>query len=924
MSYPSLHSYPKSIVYYALMSWSSPSEHLITMNWTGGGLSRAGRNGGRKGIGLTPRQKAHYASIHGDKTKSAARSRQPRHPLSEKHIERPSVAGIRATTPLLGHQSPEDDYDATPPPKRVKAGKGSMVNGGINSYDFMPSARIEEGAVKQEPGQEENYYDATPPKSARHGGTRRELPESTLEDNLYDASPIPEKRQSDDAPEQEGKAQEKYDAILSKKRKLLLQRDWVGLQVSKFAKSAYVVPRQDANIGRRRKLRDGHRARYRTSQSIITSPFRKGNSRQVDGVRDAQSPGLLRSEMRISIGEPVQQDHPFRPNSSHRQLRELREPWSDMLLQDNGSSYKVDARSRASNRPSNSSWNGISTSLSHNVESTASGVALRGEHFELAPGYGVETGKTYGQNFTGYSTATSSGVKSKFQRNGYVWPSPLIPGITRTEGNPSQDRHRAFKDTQSNGEARRVAPTREISPRQEQQPEQMLVSSSVATVHHPQPRRSDTRKFLSQVLSSISSEHADSGADSVAGSVVGQDNQQEENKTASAEEMENAIWDSWTVPVTTQPGDGECIVEYGDYNEEDTAISQASIGCQSVVSFGNLENKESQAVASAVGAVIGESMRNSFLESKHASSGVDAGPSSPLQPHFLSEFEQENIDSLAVDHSRRDNNPSLSPPAPKKKPLASTHRPKVSLTKPVDSDEEWRKFACGTSSEESNNGNYSLLKDPGSSVRPAPATSVLASLSDDDTSLLYMRRIRKDPNTQFTGFGHSTLTERRSSLLTRQMQGGPSRASSLQVPSRYKTSRMALGSSEPIRASTEDERNSQNQADSEVFGVSDHSPADSMLLDNHSMRPAVSSSDESNHFINEERRIVFSKPKPFLGETRTRTERGVLHIRRDLVGKQRQESRLSESTETGIRYHAAADDLDSIEDDYYDDEGSIA
>ncbi|KAF7883397.1 uncharacterized protein EAF02_005317 [Botrytis sinoallii] len=134
---------------------------------------------------------------------------------------------------------------------------------------------------------------------------------SIADDDLYNATPPPLRIKREhavlseirDAP-QNCEARETIEQSMEERRRNLLdQKDWVGLNIHHLPKLKFNQPRHDEDIGRRRKVKGGHRARYSKLQTRISSPFAARNNH----MREQQEAGyvegsLPKNDVRISIG----------------------------------------------------------------------------------------------------------------------------------------------------------------------------------------------------------------------------------------------------------------------------------------------------------------------------------------------------------------------------------------------------------------------------------------------------------------------------------------------------------------------------------------------------------------------------------------------------------------------------------------------
>ncbi|TGO20416.1 hypothetical protein BPAE_0297g00050 [Botrytis paeoniae] len=268
------------------------------MNWTGGRLQRHSGKSSRGGGGgaLTKRQKEHFAKV-------------------KANLRTGSQKNITAKWTIFHNIVVEQ-------PHRQSFG------------NHIDSVKNSECSSRQERGRNEverehftdlyKYNDLTPIPLCRelqdkHTDNRSSSVDivqrsSIADDDLYNATPPPLRIKREHVASSELRDDpQKYEAreaiersMEERRRNLLNQKDWVGLNIHHLPKLKFNQPRHDEYIGRRRRVKGGHRARYRKLQTRISSPFATRNTQ----MREQQEAGYMegrppRNGVRISIGGRV-------------------------------------------------------------------------------------------------------------------------------------------------------------------------------------------------------------------------------------------------------------------------------------------------------------------------------------------------------------------------------------------------------------------------------------------------------------------------------------------------------------------------------------------------------------------------------------------------------------------------------------------
>lgn len=265
------------------------------MNWTGGRLQRHSGKSSRGGSGgaLTKRQKEHFAKV-------------------KANLRTGSQKNVTTKWTIF------DNIVVEKPPRQL------LENhfGSLNNSEY--SARQERGRNEVE---REHFPDLYKHKELISNPLCKELQykqrnnssssfelvqrSSIADDDLYNATPPPLRIKREhaasselrDAPQNNEARKSIEQSMEERRRSLLNQKDWVGLSTHHLPKLKFNQPRHDGDIGRRRKVKGGHRARYCKLQTRIGSPFAARNT-QMRKQQEAGyiEGGLPKNDVRISIG----------------------------------------------------------------------------------------------------------------------------------------------------------------------------------------------------------------------------------------------------------------------------------------------------------------------------------------------------------------------------------------------------------------------------------------------------------------------------------------------------------------------------------------------------------------------------------------------------------------------------------------------
>ncbi|TGO52932.1 hypothetical protein BOTNAR_0309g00150 [Botryotinia narcissicola] len=265
------------------------------MNWTGGRLQRhSGKSSrGSSGGALTKRQKEHFAKVKANLRTGSQKNVTTKWTIFDNIVvEQPHRQLLENHIGSLNNS----EYSA-----RQERGRNEVER------EHFPDL-YKHKDLKSTPLCKEPQYKQ---KSNRSSSFELVQRSSIADDDLYNATPPPLRIEREHAASSELRdAPRNYEAreaieqsMEERRRNLLNQKDWVGLNIHHLPKLKFNQPRHYGDIGRRRKVKGGHRARYRKLQTRISSPFAVRNT-QMRKQQEAGyiEGGLPKNDVRISIG----------------------------------------------------------------------------------------------------------------------------------------------------------------------------------------------------------------------------------------------------------------------------------------------------------------------------------------------------------------------------------------------------------------------------------------------------------------------------------------------------------------------------------------------------------------------------------------------------------------------------------------------
>jgi hypothetical protein len=250
------------------------------MNWTGGRLSR---HHNAKGS-LSARQKQHF-----DKVQASIRSAKKPSPLKVPIFDNVIEDYHQSSS---SHRSDHHEESQTARPRRnTPYNSHGPFNAGPHclSHSNKPQSKAQNGRLLR---------------------VKRE-PSPASDDDLYRATPQPwetkrKRNSSVGQSEKQSVGDPEEESDFDKRRRILRRGDWVGISIQRPLQLTFSSPKHGEQVGRRRKIADGHRARYHPKiQSLIQSPFSTRIRRHSPHSSNGQDQGRTyqgTADVRISIG----------------------------------------------------------------------------------------------------------------------------------------------------------------------------------------------------------------------------------------------------------------------------------------------------------------------------------------------------------------------------------------------------------------------------------------------------------------------------------------------------------------------------------------------------------------------------------------------------------------------------------------------
>jgi len=811
------------------------------MNWTGGRLQRHSSTN-RKST-AQHLQKAHFARVQQNLRNGSLANKQSPAKFSVFGID------IRNRDRLEQYLSPA-----------IQSSRFSGDNGPQRRQSSLNPAQV--------PSRPPSDRHASQSQDRRVRRPQRPVPvkrdpSQALDDDLYSATPPPRpvKRkhgitdtESDIASVSQDLQQQKE--TMSDIKRLLRKGDWVGVTIQKPLELVYGSVKDREDIGRRRKVKQDQRARYRSAHSYIESPFparnrsHAYNDRRMEHMERSQP---IAPDVRISIGgrtvpPGVSSSTGKRRGPSTGGRRSSRAVSSEVLLLDSESSRGVFDNRHTKERYAESGKSeslllasSRATSRRRPDESSQRSLSLLAlsSHDDFL---GSEEDHERHQGWAGVTADSLAKLQQNFQGRSDV-PEKVSNGF-REKTVPDVDLHRSLR------------------------PGQEVFSSSSAPIHHPRPRTSKRSVLLFQ---EDSSQLAESNLAQLG---------KPQARLSSSQQIQDDIWRSWVAPESE--GEEEDDQSYGE-----------------LLGNGWISPGPSMAppIRPPTRFIPGEDAYSSELEApddpdqvqdmvSDGGSGRSNLEDKLSQKEKVEEGERQNMESLggtsAQDviantlrgtSSNGNGGPAL--PAPD------------DTSQSEDPDNIWRKFVFGSSDE---------IESPNQSA--AGHTAVLG------------RELGHSAMIAHQSSGHIVEDDLQAQSPTQYSTSQPSQwTGNSRVPS--------MDQSNPVPSSaSRDGRTSMYASNGSVLSSSSGPAPTSRAV--RARSPSSTSHSDYSFSQNRQQKVVFTKPRPFIGRNSkvdATPDEEPLHIGRGLrdVSDEEYTPRLKEKRNKPVSHFAESDEQDELE-----------
>ncbi|KAE8452883.1 hypothetical protein EG329_013155 [Mollisiaceae sp. DMI_Dod_QoI] len=808
------------------------------MNWTGGRLQRHSVVAGTD----KHRQKQHFARVQ-QNLRSTPNFKSP---------------GKWSAFDLIAEGREQSQHESTAVQHLAKASGREKSNSLVQHHSvLLPDAHASRRHEISKP-----YSPIADRGSQDILRTRTQSrPSAVPDDDLYNATPPPRKpkrkrEESLSLSERESFREPQEEESISEKRKRILRRgDWVGVSMQKPLQVTFASSGDRENIGRRRKLpHGGHRARYKTRQPHISSPF-PARSRYPANIEPSawakqQHLQTVRPDVRISIDGkvvPPGLSSSSGPRTAARN-RSQATP-SDVMLLDNDEFVQYEEQRWRSDTVQHytKSTRGHNNHNYHILEPSraCSDLEVSGE------GQQIEDMHTY-EGWAGISPDPEDDVRD-------VIGDPESP-------NEQQLGDRDKSDSSSQGSVPSLDLYNGLHP------EQLVFSSSSASIHHPKPKSSRVSALIR------------TGSSDAVKSTVAQVGQIQP-AVPNSQLVDNEVWESWIAPLYQEQGsqDNDYFDDARHRQQSNISPGISTVPYQRPFEVETCSHKEASFDREVSEA--GDDMEGISAERvKHQSSASGN----------LTEGENYEYSQLPRHFARgsatkvRDETYSTYRKPSEAVDKLSTAGPR----KEEDTDEMWRKFVFGSSSDVPVQDGSSLNLAAYDHTGPAPGSSVFAHPatcqsidSISKTSFL---------GTQIHTQAPSTFTGR----------------------SKYRSDQEALMKSHSMMNNAREQHGSSNSS------MHSSSRCLSGTMAEYGRSSSMKSTAPENYKSHQTyKKVIFTKPTRFIGRKTmepSSTEES-LHIGRHLLDNEtRSDSEHSKSVAYDVDSFIASndqDDLESIEDD---------
>ncbi|CZR53158.1 uncharacterized protein PAC_03036 [Phialocephala subalpina] len=720
--------------------------------------------------------------------------------------------------------------------------------------------------------------------AARKREHNRIKPTPVPDDDLYNATPPPWKYKQErkdllslSGVGSVGEQQQEEESMSEKRRRILRRGDWVGVGIQKPLNVAFASPRDEENIGRRRKVLHSHRARYETRQTHITSPFPPrarcpAHIAPAEWARQQQQQAAMgRADVRISTGGRVVP--PGLSSSSARTATRYRSqatPSDVMLLDNNDDVFQPEVQQTPSSAVQHYSPFSGSHNHSRDRPSRLTQVHSKSGEAEEEPVPDLQTENS--DRFEGWAGFFSP-IPNEMREETQDADGPKVGELGETDKPPL-----------SNQDA---IPSRDIynSPL----PQRIVYSSSSTSIHHPKPKSSR----MSVLIRSDSPEEQEDAQSTAA--------QIGERKPAvpSSQAPDNEMWESWVGHLFQEQG-SEGRSHFGDtrHHQEvniSPGISTVPPRRKFEVSFqeedlSGFESLEPQICS-----------QKTSTEWQQTSSEQLESPSSRNESR---EMEKEDLErSRPSDHSEGELASDFQP----ERDPSHRHSPKTisepSVSKDEkDVDEVWRKFVFGSSSDGP--------EEHGPSMH-APAHKQADNQSGLGSSMIARPATRQSVD---SAWKTDSWSGQATSGTTNASAEESSHGQGLKYPRRVPLSSSYMKSEKGRSSTMSDSSNLYAPGSYRPNSRARRAPASSAAT-------AGSPLPDRSSIYHAQRRMMFTKPKPFVGRKSKEpsSEEEPLHIGRKLLDDESMHnidgSRRGEHDVHSFGTSEDQDELESIEDD---------
>lgn len=638
------------------------------MNWTGGRLSRHSTAAGS----LKNRQKQHFAQVQAALRNGAKKPSPLKWSTFNRIEDRPGSQSRTFTVHAPREHKPEESQSIQPLrfPRLHNTHSARHENPRHSTHSIEPRRQSSQQYIKRELSSvsDDDLYNTTPP--------------------LQGTLPVSDREIID---------RKEEESVSEKRRRILRKGDWVGISIQRPLQLAFASPKNTDKLGRRRKITDGHRARYRTKKSLTISPFVTSQQNPIadSGIGRHQDAESGRSNVRISIGGRYVQpgiSSSSRPSKSRERSAHIHESSfsraasSDLMLLDNEE---------------------ILASDSSGIE--RKGIPFR--HPEMAV-FDLDS-NTYGEGLEGNGA----------QR---LHESPGNRGIPHgwdeeefESGKKTKDNVRSIKEENApladSGPGINISEVSILDRNGAPRHRRLIFSSSSAPIQQPVPQSSK----VSRLLRSCSSDIAESTVAQVG---------QPKPVVPSSQILDNEIWQTWVVPSYEEDEhESGYADEDNDYREEVSISPGASNAPAAVYSRRRISPEYIDKSSVLEGTESLDDNEEIDSSAQIVNSRISVPHKTVKDQNFI-----QGVMSAKVDKTVAKTYKALLNKLSTKMPETRTALKAQVGQKPAkdgNTDEIWRKFVFGSWSD----GDDELDQNPKSSQvfqinKPFPGSSMIAHL----------------------------------------------------------------------------------------------------------------------------------------------------------------------------------------------------